>query len=217
MAERDFPHEECETCNQCINCRGRCKLVDRETILRESLLPGAEDSEFEYDSEYLDEVFPTWDTCPHDDLLGEVESDINEEYNYLSALNCFLRNKNEAWLKVIRDDDLCGMKIECTMGAKSKYPTIYIRFDKGHAPDIFSKKGIGFAIRQYLTDIGIIDLEEREMLDFVVGIATGKTTRHPGDCKILIPTYNQHTIYGRTYKEPAGIVRAGKTSTKIAL
>lgn len=211
MAERDFPHEECETCNQCINCCGRCKLTDWKAVLKESLLSDAEDSEFEYDSDYLDEMFPIWDTCPCDDLLGEVEYDISEKYSYLNAFNCFLGNKDEAWLKSIRDDILGRTRIECTMGPKSKYPTIYIRFDKGHAPEIFAKKMLYLATCQYLTDVGIIDPEERKMLDFVTGVATGKTTRHSTDWKTVISTYNQITVLGRAYREPASIVRATKT------
>jgi len=99
------------------------------------------------------------------------------------------------------------------MGPVSKYPTIYIRFDKGYAPEIFAKTVFSLAVCQYLTDVGIIDLEERQMLDFVVGVATGKTTRLSADCNTMVPTYDQHTIYGRTYKEPTGIIRTGRTVT----
>ena len=97
------------------------------------------------------------------------------------------------------------MSIECTTGPNA---TIYIRFDEDLAPEIFYKETFCLAVCQYLTDAGIIDLEERKILDFVVGVATGNAARHSADYKTSIPTYDQHTLYGRAYEEPAGIVRA---------
>ncbi|KAJ4368528.1 hypothetical protein N0V86_009433 [Didymella sp. IMI 355093] len=211
IAEGDYPHGDCDACNQCINCQSRCKLVDWRALLRGHSPTSFEDDIIDYNSDDLEEMFPIWDTCPHDDLLDEAKSEIHAEYSYLNALNCFLSNNNETWLESIRDDDLNHTKIECTMGPKHKYPTIYIRFDRDFIPSIFFiKKSLKFAACQYLTDVGILDLERRKGLDFVVGIGTDKTTRHSADCKISIPTYSQCHIYGHAYKEPAGIVRAAR-------
>lgn len=128
-------------------------------------------------------------------------------------MNCFFFNSDESWLKPIYDDVLGGINVECTMGPKFKYPTIYIRFDNGHASQVFSRKIFSLAIRQYLTNVGVFDLEGRKLFDFV-GVATGKTTCHLADCRTLIPTYSQQTLYGRAHREPARIFRAPKNAAK---
>lgn len=123
----------------------------------------------------------------------------------------FLGNKDATWLKSIRDDILGRTRIECTMGrSKSKYSTVFIRFEKWHTPEVFAKNMIYLATSQYLADIGIINLKERKMLDFVIGNATGETSRPSADCKTLIPTYSQITVLGHAHKDPASIVRASQ-------
>ncbi|KAF1931069.1 uncharacterized protein M421DRAFT_2591 [Didymella exigua CBS 183.55] len=98
-------------------------------------------------------------------------------------------------------------------GLRYKYPAIFIRFNRGFAPRIFSKKTFSFAVCQYLTDIGMIELEEHKGFDSVMGIATGKVARHSADCKTPIPVYNQYTIYGRDYEETARTSRPAKIGT----
>lgn len=203
VAEHDVPHKDCDVCNQCIRCEGRCELVEWEDLLNSH--PDYDDMFDSADS------FSTGHNCPHLALLDDVKSDFLMEYNYLEALNGFLNNRNEIWLESIAGDLRHGwMKVECTMGPEDKFPTIYIQFAKGHAPPIFQEKALKYAACQYLTDVGIIDLWERTELDFVVGIGTGKVPQHSPRCKTPSPTYNQIRICGHTYEEPAGIVRPAK-------
>lgn len=210
LFEADYPHEECEGCNQCISCRGRCKLVDwRAMIVGDS---GDEDEQAYYASVDLDEIYPISKNCSHEELVEEVEDKFFTAYIYLDALNDFLNSSNKIWLESIKDDfGHEWMTVECAVGcAEDKIPVIYIRFDNDHAPLVFGKKALRYAACQYLTDVGMIDLDYRPELNFVVGVGTGGTIKHsPG--RKTEQVYDQVTFCGLTYEEPAGIVRPART------
>jgi hypothetical protein len=53
------------------------------------------------------------------------------------------------------------------------------------------------AIR-YLQSMGLFGMHTSKAVDFVVGEAIGKFTRHAQGCGVLVPSYNQIEIAGTT-------------------
>jgi hypothetical protein len=68
----------------------------------------------------------------HKDAQEEAELELHWQYGYLRALKAFLANSNEAWLRLIREDET--LKVQFTMELGSQHPTFHILFTKGHAP-----------------------------------------------------------------------------------
>ncbi|KAF2124583.1 hypothetical protein P153DRAFT_370976 [Dothidotthia symphoricarpi CBS 119687] len=134
--------------------------------------------------------------CDHEETILDACADLYSDYSYTEALDEFLANKNEAWLEVLREDVPKLMEIECTIDVGTQRSTIYIRFPEGCSPACLSKKNMYRDAARYLTRIGILDLERRERLDFVIGEATNKFTRHIGSCNHLVQTYVQVHISG---------------------
>jgi hypothetical protein len=123
-----------------------------------------------------------------------------DTYEYLEPLNTFLANNDERWLKQIRHVYLDLMSVQCTMGQCSKVPTIYIRFAEGVHPAELHVEHMYSGACTWLRQVGIMDLEDRTGLDFIVGIAVGKYTRPSTKSPTVTPTYIQTYICGRTYK-----------------
>ncbi|CAO2649738.1 Nn.00g010300.m01.CDS01 [Neocucurbitaria sp. VM-36] len=150
--------------------------------------------------------------CDHEEAFDEAWGDLHFQYYYLHALNEFLNNKNEAWLKAFREQVRKGIKIKFTYDLDTQQTTLYIRFVKGLAPALFKRVDMYKTAVRYLRHMGILDLEMHEELDFVVGEATGKYTRHSEDCHFAVPTYNQIQISGRVGKK-AGASPQASSST----
>jgi hypothetical protein len=130
--------------------------------------------------------------CDHENAIDEAMFDLEMDYHYTMALDDFIANNNKAWLKAIRDDfQLHSMKVECTVDIELQQLTIHIRFLKGKAPAGFTETSMYKGAMRYLEGMGILDLDVRGKLDFVIGEHTGKYTRHFSDCGYPIPTYNQ--------------------------
>jgi hypothetical protein len=146
--------------------------------------------------------------CDHEDAIEEAFFDLHMDYHYTMAINDFIANNNAAWLRAIRDDSrLRGMKVECTIDIETQQPTIHIRFQKGTAPAGFTKTSMYKGALRYMRDMGILSLDIRGKLDFVIGEHTGKYTRHFEGCSYPIPTYNQvHVV------SPIGAKSAPSTS-----
>lgn len=138
--------------------------------------------------------------CDHDEARTEAYCDLRLEYEYTEVLHEFLANKNEAWLETLRKDVPAGMRIQCTIDLDTLRPTIYIWFEEGQAPACFSKENMYSGSVQYLTRVGILDLDQRERLDFVIGEDTGKCTRHSRCCYHFITTFNQVHVSGSVEK-----------------
>jgi hypothetical protein len=49
---------------------------------------------------------------------------------------------------------------------------------------------------RFLDQMGMLDLEKPEELDYVIGESTGKYTRQSGCCSLPVPTYRQIHIHG---------------------
>lgn len=179
LIEFDLPCAPCGWCGVCINCPH-----------------DAPDSHSDVDSLY---DYP----CSHEDTQDEVRAHLEVEYAYLNALNGFLDNKNETWLAAVRDGLQHPMQVHCTMGLDCGVPTIYIRFEKNGAPPLLQRRNMWRTAASYLTEMGIMALEERRDLDFVVGISTGKYMRPTPGIYPVMPTYDQSHICGDTYKAPA--------------
>jgi hypothetical protein len=113
------------------------------------------------------------------------------EYHYTWTLDNFLANPNDSWLKAIRDDVRDAMKVECTIDVLEQRPTIHIRFRQNMAPASFNKATMFRDAGRYLREMGMLDLDIHGKLDFIIGEATGKYTRHFEGCSYPNPTYNQ--------------------------
>jgi hypothetical protein len=129
--------------------------------------------------------------CDHEDAVDEAFCDLLGEYHYTWTLDNFLANPNDSWLKAIRDDVRDAMKVECTVDVLEQRPTIHIRFHQNMAPTGFSKSTMFRDAGRYLRKMGMLDLDIHGKLDFIIGEATGKYTRHFEGCNYSHPTYNQ--------------------------
>jgi hypothetical protein len=71
-------------------------------------------------------------------------------------------------------------------------------FPPGHAPTTITKKAMHKCAIQYLQSMGLLGMDTKEAIDFVISEATGKYTRHFEGCRFLVPAYNQIEIAGNT-------------------
>lgn len=176
LVEFDAGHRECWNCEQCITCDNIDYDSDAGSL-------------YDYD-------------CSHEDTLDEIFYELDREYAYLRPLNEFLANNNKAWLEAVRADFKHAIAVHCTMGQSSKVPTIYIQFGRNDAPPQLRMKRMYSSAAEYLTQMGIMDLDLRAKLDFVVGVATGKYMRPSIGASSAVATHHQTFICGRTYKAP---------------
>jgi hypothetical protein len=129
--------------------------------------------------------------CDHEEAIDEAFFELDMDYNYTMAIDDFIANGNEMWLKAIRGDSrLHGMKVECTVDVLIQRPTVHIRFSKGRVPAGFNKSSMYKGALRYLREQGIPDLEINRKLDFVIAEHTAKFTRHFESCSYAVPTYN---------------------------
>ncbi|KAF1846130.1 uncharacterized protein K460DRAFT_377418 [Cucurbitaria berberidis CBS 394.84] len=147
--------------------------------------------------------------CEHEDARDEAICDLIGDHFYLRIVNKVLANSSEAWLKGVREDTQKDMKVEFTFDTVDQRATIYIRFLKGGAPALFDKKDMYNTAIRYLEQMGMLDLEHRQDLDFVVGEATDKYTRHFYGCHYATPTYSQIHISGRDLQSPDSTTAMG--------
>lgn len=137
--------------------------------------------------------------CDHEDTIEEVMFDVHVDYHYMMVLNELLANSNGAWLKALRDDARTRhMKIQCTADTKNQHLTVYLRFCAGRAPTFITKRAMHKGAIRYLQSMGLLGMHTSKAVDFVVGEATGKFTRHSQGCGVLVPAYNQIEIAGIT-------------------
>jgi hypothetical protein len=50
--------------------------------------------------------------------------------------------------------------------------------------------------------MGLFGMDTKKAIDFVIGEATGKYTRHLEGCRFLVPMYDQIEIAGNTMIQP---------------
>ncbi|KAI4636340.1 hypothetical protein J4E83_001294 [Alternaria metachromatica] len=121
-----------------------------------------------------------------------LEDDVpNVAYGYLDALDAFLANTNENWLKMLRSTTILQPRVEFTFHVYTQRLTIYIRFLKGQAPKGFKLKSMYNSALGFLNHWGMLDLKASDSIDYVIGEASGKFTRHDGECPSYVSTYNQ--------------------------
>jgi len=135
--------------------------------------------------------------CSHDDSIDDAMGELYMEYEYLELLNEVLANKRPAWLKTLRDKRN-AIKVECTVDLETQRLTVYTRFHTGTAPRYLEKTSMFSGATWFLNHNGFLDLALRKDMDFVVGEATGKFTRHLEGCRTLVPTFNQVELPGDT-------------------
>jgi len=151
--------------------------------------------------------------CEHEFAVDNAFEELHMQYYYTDALDEILANANASWLKAIREDTAKAMRVECTIDLHSQHLSIYIRFRiPGSAPLLLDKKTMYKGGVQYLKDTGFLDLPSRRNMDFVLGAATGKYTRHLGGCMTLVPIYNQIEIPGSTVYKVKKTVKPATTS-----
>lgn len=137
--------------------------------------------------------------CDHEDTIEEVMFDVHVDYHYMMVLNELLANSNGAWLKALRDDARTHhMKIQCTADTEDQHLTVYLHFCAGRAPAVITKRAMHKGAIRYLQSMGLLGMHTSKAVDFVVGEATGKFTRHSQGCRVAVPTYNQIEIAGTT-------------------
>ncbi|KAI4671234.1 uncharacterized protein J4E88_009267 [Alternaria novae-zelandiae] len=129
--------------------------------------------------------------CDHEDTWGEVLWQMRWSYGYLDALDAFLANTNENWLKMLRSTTNLQPRVEFTFHVYTQRLTIYIRFLKGQAPKGFKLKSMYNSALGFLNHWGMLDLKASDSIDYVIGEASGKFTRHDGECPSYVSTYNQ--------------------------
>ncbi|KAI4952811.1 hypothetical protein J4E91_003285 [Alternaria rosae] len=129
--------------------------------------------------------------CDHEDTWGEALWRMKWSYQYLEALNAFLANTNENWLKLFRGTANLQTHVEFTFYINTQRLTIYIRFSKGQAPRGFKLKSMYNSALGLLNHWGMLDLKASDSIDYVIGEATSKYTRHAGGCGSYVCTYNQ--------------------------
>ena len=137
------------------------------------------------------------DYCDHEDAFDIARLEMEESYRYLKGLNTFLSNSNNSWLKIFRDTVRVGTLVEFTFDINTQHPTIFIRFPQGCAPKGFHLKNMYSCSLVLLDRLGMLDLEHYELLDYVIGEATGKYTLHMGEHGLQVH-YNQIHFDGRT-------------------
>jgi hypothetical protein len=135
--------------------------------------------------------------CDHDDALDEAQWELEESHRYLEGLNKFLANSNDLWLQMLRDTTRGHPLVEFTFDFTTQRPTIFIRFSEGRAPKGFHLKNMYTHSLVLLNRLGMLDLKHYELLDYVIGEATGKYTRQMGDLGLQIH-YNQIHLDGAT-------------------
>jgi len=129
--------------------------------------------------------------CDHEDTWDEVFWQMKWSYGYLDALNAFLANTDQNWLKMLRGTANTQPRVEFTFHVPTQSLTIYIRFSKSQAPKGFKLKSMYNSALSFLNHWGMLDLKASESIDYVIGEASGKFTRHDGECPSYVSTYNQ--------------------------
>ena len=152
--------------------------------------------------------------CDHEDTWDEALWEMRWSYHYLTALNHFLANTNDNWLKTVCDTTILQPRVDFTFDIGTQRLTIYIRFSKGQAPSGFRLKSMYKPALDFLDRSGMIDLEASESIDYVIGEATSKYTRHAVGCSSYVVTYNQihlddSTIAGWKKKKEAEASASG--------
>jgi hypothetical protein len=137
------------------------------------------------------------DSCDHENAFDTARLEMDASYWYLKGLNAFLSNSNDFWLKILRDTVRVGTLVEFTFDIHTQRPTIFIRFSQGCAPKGFNLKNMYSCSLTLFDRLGMLDLKHYELLDYVIGEATGKYTRHLGEHGLQVH-YNQIYLDGRT-------------------
>ncbi|KAI4646758.1 hypothetical protein J4E93_004981 [Alternaria ventricosa] len=130
-------------------------------------------------------------SCDHEDTWDEATWQMEDSYQYLRSLNAFLANSNENWLKLLRGKDWMNTLVEFSFNITTQRPTFYIRFDKGRAPKGFQLKNMYSYALKFLTRSGMLELEDYQLMEYVIGEETGGFTRNSREFGVLEPTYNQ--------------------------
>ncbi|KAG9193056.1 hypothetical protein G6011_03091 [Alternaria panax] len=128
--------------------------------------------------------------CDHEGAIEWALWRMETSYLYLQVLNNFLANSNDYWLKMI-----CGIVgkttlVQFTFDIHTQRPTIYIRFSTGQNPKAFQLKNMYKSALAFPNRSGMMDLEQREAIDYVVGEVADKYTRHASHCLFQVRTYN---------------------------
>jgi hypothetical protein len=139
--------------------------------------------------------------CSQEESFDDAMGDVYEEYWYTQLLDEILANDRPHWLKLLRVKH-DAITVECTIDFKAQRLTVYIRFREGKAPACLTKKAMFTGAMHFLKYGGFLDLPSRKCMDFVVGEATSRYTRHLGGCRTLVPTFNQIEIPGDTVYKP---------------
>lgn len=199
LEERDLGHVECRDCGDCITCQSPmsdCGSDDDSDRDPDTDLDSANELDMVYDYD-----------CSHGDTIDEIIGELRDQYMYLEALNDFLNNSNEAWLEAVGAETQYLMAVHCTVGSYHQAPTLYIRFEKNGASPLIDTKNMYRSAAAYLTQMGIMNLELRKGLDFVVSVPSGKYTRPTMDAFLDVATYHQTHICGCTYEAPVAPAR----------
>lgn len=188
LAGGNIPCTDCWECGLCINCRR----------------PGFH--EMDDFSDFL---------CEHEETIDEVVSAIAAEYAYLDALNTFLNNNNATWLTHVQEMRMCLVTISCTMGEDCGPVTIYIRFAKSHIPKHLRTRNTHRGASAYLTEMGMVDLEGGQELDYIVGVETDKFVRSIDGVPERV--YDQALIRDLKSKTKSSNAQAGKQAPDPAV
>ncbi|KAL1798946.1 hypothetical protein ACET3X_002983 [Alternaria dauci] len=135
--------------------------------------------------------------CNHADAFDQARWEMVESYQYLKGLNAFLTNSNDFWLQMLRDNVRVRTLVEFTFDVNTGRPTIFVRFSQNYAPKSFHPHTMYNDSLILLNRLGMLDLKHDELLDYVVGEANGKHTRHLGGINLQVQ-YNQILLDGPT-------------------
>ncbi|RYN46382.1 hypothetical protein AA0118_g12596 [Alternaria tenuissima] len=133
--------------------------------------------------------------CPCGDCGHSIHCACDDYCDHEDAFDIARLEMEE--LSIFRDTVRVGTLVEFTFDINSQHPTIFIRFPQGCAPKGFHLKNMYSCSLVLLDRLGMLDLEHYELLDYVIGEATGKYTRHVGEHGLQVH-YNQIHFDGRT-------------------
>jgi hypothetical protein len=141
--------------------------------------------------------------CDHDDAMEEAFEILNGIYEHTDALDEVLANKNEAWLKALRDTSYSkSLKVQVTVTMGEADIVIYIHFRPAVESAYYMKKTLYDDAVKFLHGAGLLDLEHGDTISFFVGGETGNYARHSQHCSHGTPIYEQMEIWGKTVYKP---------------
>jgi hypothetical protein len=130
--------------------------------------------------------------CDHDAGFETAHKILRDEmYYYLQPLNDILSNYTESWTKALHNAATTNkFQVKFAVDTDRQEFTAFIHFWNGDAPQYFTKKNLYNGAVRYLDEMGLLDIEHNYMVDYVVGKATNKFTRHSQHCHFVSAAYD---------------------------